>query len=346
MTSVDLLNKIESNNGSYTTTSKKKVCELDTDVKALKEQISDLKKNVKSLKNYSSESTIKSKVERNLKKIVKSYNELKKNSGKIADEELNKQLSKLDDLFSDNEKELKKIGLKKEDGKLKFDSDIFEDAEKEDIDKLFVGKKSFIRQLDKIMNTVSERADDAEYSTVERKVSKITHYSEDDRLLANAFAVTDGVVQVMNSYSKLMYEGTLDSSDKDGIEGILSEEELKKDLQLFSQYAYQNKWISLDKSGSQEKIKELCEKYEEDLKKVGITFNENGDMEFSDITIDGNGTTDSDDTTIKDNFKEAFISLFGTNAEFGKEIQNYCKDGFNKIIDPEKLGVSIIDSYV
>lgn len=333
MTSVDLLNKIESNNGSYTTTSKKKVCELDTDVKALKEQISDLKKNIKGLKNYSSESTIKSKVGRYLKKIVKSYNELKKNSDKITDKELNKQLSKLDGLLSDNEGELRKIGLKKKDEKLKFDSDVFEDAEKEDIDKLFVGKKSFIRQLDKIMNTVSERADDAEYSTVERKVSKITHYNTEDRLLANAFAVTDGVVQVMNSYSKLMYEGTPDSGDKDGIQDILSEEELKKDLLLFSKYAYKNEWISLDKSENQEKIKKLCETHKEDLEKVGITIDENGVMSFVDKTIDAN-------------FKNAFISLFGTNAEFGKDVQNCCKNGFDKIIDPEKLGVSIIDAYV
>lgn len=333
MTSVDLLNKIESNNGSYTTTSKKKVCELDTDVKALKEQIGDLSKNIKNLKNYSSESTIKSKVERHLKKIVKSYNELKKNSDKITDKELSKQLSKLEDLFSDNEKELKKIGLKKEDGKLKFDSDIFEDAEKEDIDKLFVGKKSFIRQLDKIMNNVSESADDAEYSTVERKVSKITHYSEEDRWLANAFAVTDGVVQVMNSYSKLVYEGSPDSSNNDDIQGVLSDEELKKDLQLFSKYAYNNEKISLDKSGNQEKIKKLCEEHKSDLENVGITVDENGVMSFVDKTIDAN-------------FKNAFISLFGTNAEFGKEIQNCCKDGFDKIIDPKKLGVSIIDAYV
>ena len=46
-----------------------------------------------------------------------------------------------------------------------------------------------------------------------------------------------------------------------------------------------------------------------------------------------------------DEFKTAYNELFGPNALFGNTVLEYCKDTFNGIIQPEKLGVSVLDEY-
>ena len=84
------------------------------------------------------------------------------------------------------------------------------------------------------------------------------------------------------------------------------------------------------------KLNQLCLDHAETLAKVGLTFSDDQkNMVFNADKI--NMTSDE--------FKTAYNELFGTNALFGNTVLEYCKDTFNGIIQPDKLGVSVLDEY-
>ncbi len=43
-------------------------------------------------------------------------------------------------------------------------------------------------------------------------------------------------------------------------------------------------------------------------------------------------------------FQNTYNELFGKNATFGNKVLSYCKDIFAEIVQPDKIGVSIIDA--
>lgn len=330
------LEKIRTNNNSYVSSYKKRVREANTGVETLQEDIADFRKCIRNLKNYSSGVTPKSKVERQLKDFVKSYNSMKKNSADVTDEKLSKQLSKLENLFSEHEKDLKKIGLKQSDGKLEFDTDVFEEDEDKVVDKvigkLFSGKDSFIRQADKIMRGVESSADDAEYSMVERRLSKTTTYSDEDILLGYSYALTMETISALKKCSELIDGVT--GKDKNEVEGII-----KDNLTRLCQYANSSE----DKTGVSEKILELCIDKDNDneskFSSIGITTINSPESGYS------LKYTDSIDLGSNE-YKKAFSELFGKDAKFGNAMVKFCEKGYNNVIKPENLGVSIIiDKY-
>ena len=52
------------------------------------------------------------------------------------------------------------------------------------------------------------------------------------------------------------------------------------------------------------------------------------------------------DNVTSDQFKSAYQNLFGSESKFASGISEYSKNAFYSIINPEKLGVSIIDKQV
>lgn len=321
----DLISKISNNDFAYTNSYKKRVREADTDVEGLQKDIEDFRKNVRSLRTYSSGVTTKSKLEKQLTKLAKSYNSMKKAAGNVTDDEVKEQMTKLENLFTDNEKNLKKIGIKKaSDGKLSFDKEVFEDAEDKDIDKLFLGKDSFIDMANKIMRKVEKSADEAQYNMVERRISRTTRYDQQDIVVADKFILVDALVSTLAAYNDKVQSESLDTKNQD---------ELKLDLNLLAELYNID---PDDKSGQKANIQKLYIDNEDNLAKVGLTF-------------DANNTSINFDVNVKmseEPFRSAYQKLFASGSVFVKGLSEYSKNAFRNIINPEKLGVSIIDKQV
>lgn len=321
----ELIGKISNNNFTYTNSYNKRVREADTDVEDLQKEIEDFRKNIRSLKNYSSGVTTKSKLEKQLNKLVKSYNSMQKAAGNVTDDKVKEQMTKLEDLISDNEKNLKKIGLKKSsDGKFSFDEEAFEDAEDKDIDKLFSGKDSFIDLANKIMRKVEKSADEAQYDMVERRISRTTRYDAQDIVVAQKFTLADAVVSTLAAYNDRVQSGSLGEEDQKNLnyDFIILADTYRIDQD--------------DKSGEQANIWQLYKDYEIDLASIGLSYNADTESMVFNAVADMNS----------EQFKSAFKNLFASGSEFGDRISEYSKKAFYNIINPDKIGVSILDEQI
>ncbi|EOS38197.1 hypothetical protein C809_04724 [Lachnospiraceae bacterium MD335] len=348
-TAIDFLTKLSQSNYTYTNAYRKKVHESNKDVEALQVDVAGLKKTVKdlgksskgltlnsgleNLKIYYKKTAVESKGEasktrfgKQLQTLVKTFNSLNKNAEKVPDKELEKQLEKLENLFDKNEKDLKKIGLKKKDGKYVFDSEVFEEADNKVINRLMEGKDSFIKQTEKIMRKIETRLEDLQYNIVDRNMMRTTKYDNDEITLASSFALAKETTNILGLCGSLMEEGALPEEFK---------EEVTEDLGLFIT-AYNN----ADKYESEDfnTLKTLCEEKETELAKVGISFVEDAEGKKT-MQYDAKDFDDPD-------FQNAYVNLFGKDSDFVKNIADCCNKGFNNTLTPEKVGVSIVDVYV
>ena len=324
-TQMDLLNKIAQNNYSYRNSYVKNITEVDENVGKLQDNMSTFKKNVKWLKKYKSGATSKTRLEKELTSLIKSYNGMDKNVDSITDKDIQKQMSKLEELFSENEKNFKKIGIEKTNGKYVLDSTKFEDADEKALDALFSGNDSFINKVDKILRKVESSADDAHYNKVERKMTSVTNYNEVDVSLAAFMTLAQQTKSAMSEYNASVQSGSLTNDIRNAIE---------TDLRYFAISAY--KTYGDEESGSLEELNQLCRDNEAKLNKVGIYF----DSEYKIMSY----VAGIDMDTVE--FKNAYNELFGTDAEFGKKVQEYTGKVFNSIVKPDKIGVSIVDVSV
>lgn len=347
-TATDFLNKLSQSNYTYTNAYRKKVYELNKDVETLQVDVTGLKKTAKdlgksskglalnagleNLKIYykkkaveSKGQTSKNRLGKQLQTLAKTYNALNMDAEKVQDDELEKQMEKLEKLFDKNEKDLKKIGLKKKNGKYVFDNDVFEDADNKDINRLLDGKDSFIKQTEKIMRKLEMRLDDLQYNIVDRNMMRTTKYNNDEILLASSFTLAKETTKILGICGELLEAGVLPEEFKG---------EIKENFGLFA-VAYNS--ASKYEKEENNKLKELCEKNETELAKVGISFK---------IDAEGKKTMQYDEQDLDNlDFQSAYINLFGKDSEFVKGIIDCCSDGINKTLKPENIGVSIVDVY-
>lgn len=320
-TPAELIKKITQNNYSYTASYSKKITETNTNVEKLQGKADTFEKKIKALKRYSSGGISKELLATQVEDLVKAYTDMTKDSGRVTDKDVQKQLTRLEKLFSDNEKSLKKIGIEKVNGKYTFDSDTCKDASDKYIDALFVGHDSFIGQADKIMRKADEAADDALYNVAEHKLNRTLQYPETDILLAANMTLTEYNTSVIKSLDNAV------QSDN------IKQESMKELLQSFAKSVYHTDLTT--ENENVDRLNQLCLENEEKLSKVGLYF----DPVQKDMRFDAN----TDMTT--NEFKAAYNELFGQNASFGNAVLQQCKNIFNNIIQPDKLGVSILDQY-
>lgn len=315
----DLYNKIVSNGNSYISSYRKKVREADTNVQDLQEDIESFRKSVRKLKNFDPDTITRSKLEKYLDEFAESYNEIKDSSEKITDKELSKTLSKLEDFMDENEKSLKKLGLKESNGKWTFDSELLEKTKDSDINKLFDGKDAIFSQLDKLMRKVEKQADEEEYQTVLRNFHTVTKYSDEEmeQGIASRFMIlTMNNVQAHNSVVQ-SYDSTGDISEvMQGLESFCADynDIVSNPTEAVKKY--------VDKMTEETKA---CEEY---LNNIGITI-QNRHLEWT-----GGKTVD-------DTYKESYEALFGENASYGTNIITYAKNIFNTTMKTESLGITI-----
>lgn len=321
----DLIKKITNNNFSYTSSYTKKIVETDTDIQKLQDKEETFRQKLKNLKRYSPGGTSKDLVEKRLEDFLKSYNELESSSASITDKDVKKQISKLKNLFSEHEKDLKKIGVTKEKGKYTLNSETFADAKDKTINELFVGHDSFIGKADKIMRKLEDTTDGAEYNVVEHKINRTIKYQETDIALAANITLAGSAISALQSNNELI--------QKD-FSNLEFQKSIKDCLGYVANSIYNTD--STDHIELIDKLNQLCLDNKEDLSKIGLTFDsENKKMSF-DNTID---LTTSE-------FKDAYNRLFGENAAFGTTAAEDCKNIINELLQPEKIGVSIIDQQI
>ncbi|GFI21444.1 hypothetical protein IMSAGC011_00214 [Lachnospiraceae bacterium] len=325
-TPVDLINKIRDNDFSYTSSYVKKITETDTDIQKLQDSEDSFRKKLKMLKSYSPGGTSKDMVEKRLEDFIKSYNDLEKDSASITDPNVKKQVSKLKKLFSEHEKDLRKVGITKEKGKYSLNYKIFKNAKDKSIDQLLVGHDSFIGKADKIMRKLEETTDNAEYSIVEHKITQTTEYKENDVLLATKVTLAGSILSALQKNNSLVQSSVISNPT--------FQEDIKKSLTSFADFIYNTN--NTDHVETIGKLNQLCLDHKEELSKIGLTFDsENKKMRFDD-TID---------LTTND-FTSNFNTLFGENAVFGTTAAQDCKKIIHDLLQPEKIGVSIIDQQI
>lgn len=133
----DLIDTIRDNNLSYTHSFTKKVTTADANVEKLQDKAESFRKSVKKLKRYSPGGISREMLTDQAEDLVKSYNAMKNSSDQVTDKDVQKQLAKLDKLFSDNERTLRKAGIEKLNGKYTFDRSAFAEASEKTVNALF-----------------------------------------------------------------------------------------------------------------------------------------------------------------------------------------------------------------
>ncbi|MCM1184178.1 MAG: hypothetical protein NC337_12470 [Roseburia sp.] len=315
---------------SYTGSYSKRVVEADDDIQSLQKNIEEFRKSVKDLKKYTSGVTSKARLEKQLKKLADSYNDMKKTSGSVTDKELCKKLSKLDELISGNERALKKIGIEKSGDKLTLDKEALEDATDAELDSLFSGRDSFIDKIDKVMRDVDKDAANLEYETVTRRISRTVKYDKDKVDLVTSLNSLRNTVFGLQHFADVMVSGSMSENDRTAMNAALEEFRQLYNLNVEDRE-------SLDEGDALKTIKTLCMTNEEQLNRIGLSFNPgDGRMEFS-----GNGDVSDAD------FKAAYLSLFSeeNDASFGAAVTAQCQNVFYSVIKPNDIGVTIINEY-
>ncbi len=316
----DLIDTIRDNNLSYTHSFTKKVTTADANVEKLQDKAESFRKSVKKLKRYSPGGISREMLTDQAEDLVKSYNAMKNSSDLVTDKDVQKQLSKLDKLFSDNERTLRKAGIEKLNGKYTFDRAAFAEASDKTINTLFTGHDSLVGKADKILRNVEETTDDIQYVTSEYNVSSTLKYEEKDMLTAEYSTIAGQATSTL----KLIPSGALsDSSMRDSVRDL---------LQLFSKSAYRTN--SAGKNENIDKLNQLCLDQKDRLAKLGLTFDSGQKNMIFDANVD---MTTAD-------FQNTYNELFGKNAAFGNTVIQYSKNVFNDIIKPDQIGVSIIDA--
>lgn len=323
---MDLIEKIKNNNFSYTSSYVKKITETDADIKKLQDKEDSFRQKLKALKRYSPGGTSKELAGKRLEDFLKSYNELKSSSDSITDKEIKKQISKLENLFSEHEKDLKKIGITKEKGKYTLNTKTFANAKDTTINELFIGHDSFIGKADKIIRKLEETTDGAEHNVVEHKMSKTTKYKDTDVALAANITLAGSTISALQKNNTLVQSNL--TSDP------TVQESVKTFLTYFAKSIYNTD--NTDHVETIGKLNQLCLDHKDELSKIGLTFDsENKKMNFDDtIALTTN------------EFKDNYNKLFGENATFSKTAAEHCKNIINDLLQPEKIGVSIIDQQI
>ena len=257
---LDLINKISQNNYSYTGSYVKKITEKNADAEKLQDKASAFSKKVKVLKRYTSGGISRDLLATQVEDLIKSYNDMKNSSDKVTDKNVQKQITKLEKLFSENEKSLKKIGIEKANNKYTFDSKTFEDVSDKYIDAILVGHDSLIGQVDKIMRKVDETVDNAQYNVAEHKLSRTLKYQEADLELAAYMTLAGNTTSAIKSSNSVVQSGNISDNE--------SQEAMKTLVDYFAKSVYHADTTAENEDLN--RLNQLCLDYEETLAKVGL----------------------------------------------------------------------------
>lgn len=323
-TSFDFFSKLKEQGYSFKSKQKKIVREIDTNVETLQKNIEEFKGHIKKLKRYSPGATSRTRLEDPLDGFVQSYNKMKKNSENVTDKDVKKQLLKLEQLFEDHEKELKKVGIKKVNGKIEFDKDTFEDVDEKFIENIFCGNDSFIEKAYRITKKAGKTASDVQYNLIERKMNKTIKYDPDEINAVYLLSDINRTVSFLKNNSEKVKNENLTENEK---------EMIKKNMKLFGR--------SLSVTEVNDKNIEIliqaCKDNQKRLEGLGFQFKTDTDeIYFDDSSISMSSVI----------FKDAYEYLFGKNSKFSNDILDHYQKKVDDIIKQEEIGISFIDEQI
>lgn len=304
----DFVNKISSSNNSYIYSYSKRVREADADVQDFQDEVESFRKNIRNLKNYDSEHFDKDKIKKQLSSYVESYNSMKSATSATQNTEISAQLEKLDEVFEDNAKNFKTLGIKLSDGKLKFDTDTFDDVTdkeaKEICDELFKGSDSFIAKLYKSGRTLEKTADEEEYHINLRQLHTTTVYTDEQ------IAAVTNAASLKSLLSACENAETSDEK-KEAVKNYVQGYQSLQSAEL--EETYTDKMNALQ-TGNQEALSE-----------VGIIW--------SDDNMSYNEETSLNESTYEAIFDEA--------SEYAASMNNLCNQIIQSNLKADKLGITL-----
>lgn len=326
---------VSNNNNVYKSQNKeyKTVLTADSDVENMQKDMKEFKKRVRSLKNYNPNTYVESKMSMQLDNFKKAYNGLKEKYKKIDDnEEVSKQMESLEGLIKDNEKSLKKIGIKYDDkGYLEYDDSKIEEVDSKTLKTLFSGKESFIYKAGKLINKVEDAVEKTAVKSEKVSYHRTVKYTDDE--LAFAYKCSDIQEVMIGMKSENDFIKTVEDNVAD-IENSIYYEVYAESVQYRTDYLdgfvkLYNELVNKKSESCVEKMKEYSKNNENTLNAIGITLDENGYMKFEQLSVN--------DKKITDNVEK----LFGENASYQEGIHSMARELLNKTLKTEKLGITV-----
>lgn len=318
----DYIDQIRNSN-SYSIQYKKYVREPNEQVQNIQKEMDKFYKKIKSFKSYDSDNFIKSRVKKDLDKLLDTYNSLLKESEKNDNKELKKSINKIEELFETNKFNLKTLGIRKEKNKWKKNDEVFnrlKDYEVRKIsNKLFVGIDSFINRADKLCRKATKCASQLEYSTVLRNMNSITTY-------------TDEEIDAASHASELI--GKLDEIKKNNNTSI---EHMDSILNNFVQSL--NTVVTSNIDSTKKKLIIDLNKdsvYSNKLNDLGIECNDNNNMCYTNWSIEDITNNVTKKITLCNTINELFISP----GSYSDALRNYSKELINEVLKTDKTGIN------
>lgn len=320
---------IKNNNYKYTLPDRQQRTIIHTDEKVqdFEKQIDSVKQNVRKLKTTKADSYVQTKLEKQLSKFKESYNSLKKKYTDVSEhKDLSKQLEKLDKLISDNEKELKKIGIKfDKKGLLEFDSEKLDDVKGKTIEGLFEGTGSFFYKANNILSKIEKTAEKAEKTFTRESYMKSILFSEEDFKTANECSAMYLLTEIL---------GTEDTIVQAINQGIITGDEKEE-------YLGNVHWDMDDFCMC---FRQLCEKGPNEFKEI-MNLNRENKNNFNKIGIkvDDVGKIYLADSEIQsiDKFAEGYHQIFGEDSTYKEKLMQASKKLLDKSLKVDKTGISI-----
>ncbi len=307
----------------YTTHYQKNVRETDTEVEEYEEKLTDMRKAIKNLNQYKPATTTKEKLEKQLKKFVNSYNEIKDGSEEIANKKIAKSLKQLESILIEHEKELKKLGIRENTkGEIIFDSEKFKDVEQKNIDKLLVGKDSFIRDIFKMTKNLQKQAQEARYNTVNRKFFSQIPFESNDVAAATASLELTVDISKFETFNTIIQDGSMTDEQITNIHD---------NINCFIN-SYNTLCIAFSDNSQVTAMIEKTASYKNELSTIGISIDESSNiLNYSKV--------DNLDT---DEYKAAYELLFGnSDATYSSLLKQYTAKIYTTALDTDSHGISI-----
>lgn len=326
----------------------KKHLVMDEDVENIDDKVKVLYEKTKKLSMYRSGSYNESRLTDQLTKFKDAYNTLKKKYDSVSDNPtITKELNKLDSLIAENEKELKKIGIKKNSkGVLEFDSEQLQEAKQSTIDSFFEGTGSFFKLTNKIMKRIDNAVETETYSVETIKVPVYYSYNKEDINTAENILDINKSLVLLEEYDSTLQNSKNEETEQteEGTEkpdSVTVESKCMEEMNHFCELY--NKMIHVEEKeitkGTIEKIKDLTSGYYDDednfLKNLGFVLDEESG-ELCNVLV----SSDPINT-------EVFHQLFGRDdadfsvGQYRENLEKLSLTLFQEVMKTEELGVKI-----
>lgn len=311
--------------GGYSVTTRKNVTTTNSSARSAREANEEFRQAVRGLRDYDPGKMTDTAMKNKLNDFVDSYNTMSTDGGEIKSSEYKKSFQKLKECVTDNIKDLKKIGISfNEKSVLEFDEDKFKTSTREQRMKIFGGRDSFIGQVQKLARDTYRKTDKQVSYTEAKDLTVSILLSEEESMQAsNVYGLSNELNNMRDNRDTWLEDN---ETLKEGIKGYqLSYNTLMKQEKLSETY-YTGMIQDLQKR----------EDIQSSLEQLGISFDEDGLMQFDQSVIDAEGHGVTDEATV-----DAYDQLFSQDSSYKTLLGSYCGKAFASLVGAATSGITI-----